>query len=61
MRGDLHLGHGKRDFFESGKGSFQKPQGFSKEFSKDIFPSEKHFGLSPNKNKEPPRPKSSLG
>ena len=23
--GDLHLGHGKRDFFESGKGSFQKP------------------------------------
>ena len=34
---------------------------FFKEFSKDIFPSEKHFGLSPNKKQEPPRPKTGLG
>ena len=49
-----------RGIFESGKGSFQKLQGRLKKFLKDIFPGEKHFGLSPNKRGKPPRPKSSF-
>ena len=51
MRVDLHQGHGKRGFVESGKGSFQNAMGLFKRFFKRNFPSEKHLVLSPNKRK----------
>ena len=61
MRGDLHLGHGKRDFWKW-KRIIPKAIGhFQRNFHKTFFPREKHVGLSSNKKKEPPRPKSSLG
>ena len=50
-----------RLIFEKGKRSLQMPQGYLKDFSKEIFPSEKYLVLSPNKKEKPPRPKSSLG
>ena len=50
-----------RGDFEKGRRSFQMPQGYLKDFSKEIFPSEKHLVLSPNKKGKPPRPKPSLG
>ena len=61
MEEDLHIGHGKRDLLKVEK-IIPKAIGLFKGIVKrHFFPREKYFGLSPNKRKEPPRPKSSLG
>ena len=57
MRGDLHLGHGKRDFLKVER-IIPKVIGlFKRIFKRSFFQVKGILVLSPNKKGKPPRPK----
>ena len=48
----------QEEILKRGKDHSKMPWGYLRDFSKEIFPSEKHLVLSPNKKGKPPRPKT---